>query len=247
MRNKGNPKLSNTMYYMYGRHAVLAALENSDRKIEKIFCTGEFFRFHQKIISDSKIVFEIVDHDFLIKILGVGQNHQGVAAKVHTIFTNNINDISFSKPNSRVVILDQITDPQNIGSIIRSAVAFGFDAIILPQDNSPLENATIAKIESGTIEHIKIIKVPNLKSAMDSLKKQGFWVIGFDGEAKTNLNKKLLTGKVALALGAEDKGLRRLTKETCDHIVKIPTTPNAESLNVANAASIAFYMAYSVD
>jgi 23S rRNA (guanosine2251-2'-O)-methyltransferase len=247
MRNKAITKLSNIMYYMYGRHAVLAALENSRRKIEKIFCTNEFFKTHQEIINKCMIDHEIVDFDFLNKILGTGQNHQGIAAKVYTIFTHDINEINFAASDCKVVVLDQITDPQNIGSIIRSAVAFGFDAIILPQDNSPMENATIAKIASGTLENIKIIKVPNLKSAIDILKKQGFWVIGFDGEATTNLNKKLLSGKIVLALGAEDKGLRRLTKENCDHIVKIPMTLKVESLNVANAASIAFYMAYSTD
>ncbi len=242
MKNRGNSKPTNVPYYMYGKHPVLAALQNPKRRIEKIFCTAEFARSNQIFLNKKDV--EIVELAFLTKILGPNQNHQGVAAKVHSIFLSNIHEINLSKPDCKIVVLDQISDPQNIGSIIRSAAAFGIEAIILPQDNSPQENATIAKISSGTLEQVKIVKVTNLKSAMESLKKEGFWIIGLDGEAKEVLDAKLLQGKVVIALGAEDKGLRRLTSETCDHLVKIPMSKTVESLNVASAASIVFYMSY---
>lgn len=242
MNNKSNLKPVNAPYYMYGRHPVLAALQNPERRIEKIFCTHEFSKTNQMLLKKRDI--EIVEAAHLTKILGPGQNHQGVAAMVHSIFLTNIHEVDLSNSNCKLVILDQISDPQNIGSIIRNAAAFGITAIILPQDNSPQETATIAKIASGTLEQVKIVKVTNLKSTMELLKKEGFWIIGFDGEADEVLSTKLLKGKVVISLGAEDKGLRRLTKETCDHLVKIPMSKTVESLNVSSAASIAFYLSF---
>ena len=242
MKNKGHSKSADRPYYMYGGHAVLAALQNPKRRIEKVFCTAEFARSNQIFLNNKDV--EIVDVVFLNKILGPNQNHQGIAAKVHSIFLSNIREINLSSPNCKLVVLDQISDPQNIGSIIRSAAAFGIEAIILPQDNSPQENATIAKIASGTLEQVKIVKVINLKSTMESLKEEGFWIIGLDEEAREVLSSKILQGKAVIALGAEDKGLRRLTSEACDHLVQIPMSKTVESLNVASAASIVFYMSY---
>jgi 23S rRNA (guanosine2251-2'-O)-methyltransferase len=242
MKNKNNLKPSNAPYHMYGKHCVLAALQNPNRRIEKIFCTQEFYKANQASFSNRDV--ELVEAAFLNKILGPGQNHQGIAAKVHSIFFDNIQKVDLSDPNCKLAILDQISDPQNIGSIIRSAAAFGITAIILPQDNSPYETASMAKISSGTIELVKIVKVTNLKSTMEFLKKEGFWIIGFDGEAEEVLNVKLMEGRVVISLGSEDKGLRRLTKEACDHLVQIPMSKTVESLNVASAASIAFYLSF---
>lgn len=242
MQNK-HTKSSNNYYYMYGKHAVFAALINPKRHIENIFCTQEIFTTNQALINKHK--YQIVTTDYLAKLLGHGVPHQGITAKVASIFSNDINDINFTNNNCRIVILDQITDPQNIGAIVRSAAAFEITAIIIPSDNAPDENAAIAKAASGTLELIKIIKVTNLKTAMERLKKEGFWLIGLDGKASEHLNSKLLTAKIAIALGSEDKGLRRLTKETCDYVVKIPTSSQVESLNVSNAASIIFYLTYT--
>lgn len=233
-------KNKSAFYYMYGRHSVIAALNNPRRYIEKVFCSQAVFDKDKKLISNFK--YEIGTTIFLTKILGQDQNHQGIVAKVAPIFSNNINDVNFTKENCRIVVLDQITDSQNIGAIIRSAVGFGIDAIIMPNDNSPEENSTIAKVASGTLELIKIIKVTNLRSTMEYLKKAGFWIIGLDSNAKESINKQLFSNKIVIALGAEDHGLRRLTKETCDYMVKIPISPQVESLNVANSATIAFYL-----
>jgi 23S rRNA (guanosine2251-2'-O)-methyltransferase len=229
-------------YYMYGKHPVLAALANSNRTIENIFCSQENFNANRALIIKYK--YQIVSTDFLNNLLGKDQTHQGIVAKVRWIFSDNLGDIDINKPNSRIVILDQITDPQNIGAIIRSAASFKIDAIIIPTDNSPVENATIAKTASGTLELIKIIKVINLKSTMEYLKKHGFWIIGLDGAAKESISAQLFSEKIAIVLGSEDKGLRRLTKETCDYIAKIPMSSKVESLNVANAAAIVFYLSY---
>lgn len=240
---KFNPSQSaKNTYYMYGKHASLAALMNSKRKIEYIYCIQNIYYQYNKIINKYK--YEIVDGNFLTKLVGLDHNHQGIILKLYSIFSDDINIINFEDPNCKIVILDQITDPQNIGAIIRSAAAFGIDSIILPNDNSPQESATIAKTACGTLELVKIIKVTNLKTTMDFLKTKGFWIIGLDSKADEILNKKLLTNKIAITLGSEDKGLRRLVKETCDHIVKISMNPMVESLNVANAASIVFHLAY---
>ncbi len=243
MQHKNSKKSSSDSYYMYGKHAVFAAMQNPNRYVEKLLCTQEILSGNHKFLNQHKP--EVATSEQLTKLAGANNPHQGIVAKVKTIFSNDIHDIDFSKANCRIAILDQVTDTQNIGAIIRSAAAFGIEAIILPQDNSPNENATIAKAASGNLEMVKIIKVINLKSTMELLKKKGFWIIGFDGESKEILNKNLLANKVAIVLGSEEKGMRRLTAETCDHLVKIPMVSTVESLNVSNAAAIAFYLTYA--
>lgn len=237
---KNKKKHLKDFYYLYGKHPAFAVLSNHNRQIENIYCTQEIFNIYKKLLANYS--YEIVTTEFLTKLLGPNSVHQGIALYTKTIFTNDIEDVDINNPSCRIAILDQITDPQNIGAIIRSAASFNINAIIMPSDNAPDENATIAKAASGSLELIQIIKVTNLKNAMEYLKKNGFWIIGLDGEATEYLNSKLLNNKVAIVLGAEDKGMRRLVKETCDYIVKIPMSNKVESLNVSNAAAIAFYL-----
>ncbi|WP_341788299.1 MULTISPECIES: 23S rRNA (guanosine(2251)-2'-O)-methyltransferase RlmB [unclassified Rickettsia] len=234
-----NKKLdSKNYYYIYGKHPVFSALNNPKRQIEDILCTQMIFDTNKKLISSKP--YKIVNNDVLSKLLE-NQTHQGIAAKVKPIFSYNIEDINIKNPKCKIAILDQITDPQNIGAIIRSAAAFNIDAIILPLDNSPNENGTIAKAACGTLELIKIIKVTNLNSCINYLKKHGFWVIGLTGEANDYFTDKLISDKIALIFGSEDKGMRRLVQENCDHLAKIPISDKVESLNVSNAASIIFH------
>lgn len=238
-------------YYMYGKHAVKAAMNNPKRRILQIFCTQEIWNEEHKLIS--RHPHQIVTVDFLTKSLQKQKDplkkhqqtntHQGIVAKVHTIFNYNIHTIDLQPSNCKIAILDQITDPQNVGTIIRSAAALNISAIIMPQDNTPNENATIAKAACGTLEFINIIKVVNIRTTIKYLKKQGFWLIGLDGNAEDDIKPELMRGKIAIALGSEEKGLRKLTKEHCDHLVKIPMLAKVESLNVASAATIAFYLA----
>lgn len=241
MRNK-KINLKNS-YYLFGKHPVFSALQNPKRHIENILCTKDVFNTHHDLINQHS--YTIVNSDYLSKILEGSQIHQGIAAKVKSIFSSNIEDIDIEKPNCKILILDQITDPQNIGAIIRSAAAFEVDALILPFDNSPDENGTIAKAASGTLELVKIIKVTNLRTLMEHLKNHDFWIIGLDGKASNYFHDKLLSNKIALVLGSEDKGLRRLVKETCDYLIKIPISNKVESLNVSNAASIILNMLYT--
>jgi 23S rRNA (guanosine2251-2'-O)-methyltransferase len=238
--NKFSKAPKDNKYIMYGKHSVLAALANKKRKIINIFCTPEIFKIHQKIISTHK--HEIVDKNFLTKILGANILHQGIAATVEPIFLNDINDVDISNNNCKIAILDQITDPQNIGSIIRSAASFEIDVVIMPSDNTPDENATIAKAASGSLEFVTIVKVVNLKNMIEYLKKHDFWIVGLDSGSNEFLTTEILQNKIAIVLGSEDTGLRRLTQEACDYLVKIPMSRQIESLNVSNAASIAFYL-----
>lgn len=225
---------------MHGKHTVFAALNNPKRVIKNILCTRDIFDSYKDIIS--KFSYEIVTNNELTQLLGVNIPHQGIAANIKSIFLSDIKDLDLSANNCKIVILDQVTDPQNIGAIIRSAASFNITAIVVPQDNAPDENSTIAKTASGCLELVQIIKVTNLKSTIDYLKKYGFWVIGLDGQATQQLDKKIFSDKIVIVLGSEDKGMRRLVKESCDHLVKIPISSKVESLNVSNAAAIAFYL-----
>ena len=140
-----------------------------------------------------------------------------------------------------VLILDQVTDPQNIGAIIRSAVAFNTLALILQDKNSPLENGAMDKAAAGMIEHLPIVRVTNLSRAIEQLKDAGFWTVGMDGYAQTTIDKLNKSGKTAIIMGSEGKGMRRLVEESCDISVKLPISPMTESLNVSTAAAIALY------
>lgn len=227
---------SNQSYYMHGKHAVISALKNPKRIIKQVLCTEESFNQNKQLISKYK--YDIVKDTALTKIIGQNQNHQGIVAQVFTVYTYDLTDLVFC---DKIAILDQITDPQNIGSIIRSAAAFNIEAIIMPIDNNPTENAAVAKAASGGLELVKIIKVTNLKSVIDHLKSNDFWIMGLDGRASDILDKSMYSKKIAFIFGSEDRGLRQLTKRSCDYLVKIPISKTMESLNVSNAAAIIFH------
>lgn len=232
--------LNKAQYYMYGQHAVIAAANNKDRIIKQVYCLQKQLPELQKKLPNTCI--EVVQNDFITKKIGKDQAHQGVIALVNTIFKNKIEDLDFSDNKDRVVILDQVSDPQNIGAIIRSAAAFGINKLILPSDNSPDENAGIAKAACGCLELMQIAKVTNIKNTIDKLKSLGFWVAGLDGNGTEDLNNVSTTEKLAIIIGSEGKGMRRLTSESCDFLIRIPIAEQVESLNASNAASIMFYL-----
>ena len=232
--------LTKGQYYMYGTHAVVAAANNKDRNIKQIYCLAKQADELKKKIPHLPI--EIVQNDFITKKIGKDQTHQGVIALVNTTFKSGIESTNLSSSKEKIAILDQISDPQNIGAIIRSAAAFGIRKIILPSDNAPDENATIAKIACGCLELVEIIKVTNLKSTIDRLKKKGFWIAGLDASGEKNTNTLTGIDKLAVIIGSEGKGMRRLTSESCDFLVQIPISENVESLNASNAASIIFFL-----
>jgi 23S rRNA (guanosine2251-2'-O)-methyltransferase len=237
-----NKQVFSKYYYIYGIHPSIAALKNPKRKVKEIICTtANFEKYRDLIVSHP---YKILEPGKIDEFLPEHSVHQGLAIKVEPLPNYNIEDIEDEAPNICLAILDQISDPHNIGAIIRSAAAFGVSAIILTDDNSPPENAIIAKSASGGLELVRVIRITNLSAAIKTLKKKGFWIIGLDSNTDKSFNSDIVTGKVAIALGAEGKGLRRLTKENCDFLAKIDMSNNTESLNVSNAAAIVFYETY---
>ncbi len=226
---------------IYGRHAVIAALKNPKRQINKILCTQENASEIQKQTS---FPFQIVERKEIDKLFSTETSHQGFVlfcSRLPNYSIEDIIDMSLKHNKCHILILDQVTDPQNIGTIIRSAVAFNTLAIVMQDKNSPLENGAMDKAAVGTIEHMPIARVTNLSRAIEQLKKANFWTIGMDGYATTTIDKINKSGKTAIVMGSEGKGMRRLIEESCDISVKLQISPLTESLNVATAASIALY------
>lgn len=238
---KNTKSANNNQLIIYGRHAVSAALKNPKRKISKILCTSDVADEIRKI---SKIAPQVVARKDLDKLLGNEAVHQGFAlfcSRLEDITMDELLELAEKKSDCHVLILDQVTDPQNIGAIIRSAVAFDTLALIMQDKNSPLESGAMDKAAAGMTEHLPIVRVVNLARALEQLKQHGFWTIGMDGYAETTIDQLKKGGKNAIVMGSEGKGMRRLIEEGCDVAVRLPISEKTESLNVATAAAIALY------
>ncbi|MFM7345621.1 MAG: 23S rRNA (guanosine(2251)-2'-O)-methyltransferase RlmB [Tagaea sp.] len=237
--------------WLYGIHPVLAALANPRRKILRIAIQREvdaqlgpkleaLAESHPLGLPDA----EILDREQIDRLMPRGAVHQGLAALVQGLDDPQLDDIvraTEGQDAARVVVLDQVTDPHNVGAILRSCAGFGVAAVICPERHSPGATAVMAKAASGALERVPFVRVVNLARALEHLKKAGYWCVGLAGEAQTQLHEADMTGKIALVVGAEGEGLRRLTRENCDLLVRIPIDKGTESLNVSNAAAIALY------
>lgn len=232
--SKKNPPL-----YLYGFHAVTSALHNPARTIIEIWTTKDNQDEIKPIISN-KIPLKIVDKQSIDRLFQTHTPHQNIIAKCKPLDGEDLTALP-PKGASSVVVLDQVTDPHNVGAIIRSAVAFGADAIILPKDRSATENGAMAKAASGGLDIIPLIYVTNIARTLEQLKELDYFCVGLSGHTKTYLHDTNLQGRIAFVFGAEGKGMRRLVQETCDLMAKIPISPKMESLNVANCASITLY------
>lgn len=243
---KNNQNKSDSLY-LYGRHPVSAAIFNAKRQITALYATSEtaseLIILCQKAHRNPSLI-KILERRELERMLPTDAVHQGFAAQVKELdgwTLEDICDLADDRENCHLLILDQVTDPQNIGAIIRSCVAFDTMALIVQDKNSPTESGAMAKASAGMIEHLPIVRVTNLARAVETLKKSGFWVIGMDGYAQTTIDKIDKSGKIAIIMGSEGKGMRRLIEESCDSTVRLSISEKVESLNVATAAAITLY------
>ena len=237
-----NHTSSSNELIIYGRHAVISALKNPNRRIKKLQITED----NKKEIDalGLNISYQITERKDIDKLFPKDAVHQGFALHTSRLESNALEDLialSKNKDKCHILILDQVSDPQNIGAIIRSCAAFNTLGLIVQDKNSPLETASMVKASAGTIEFLPICRTTNLNRAIEKLKDNDFWVIGMDGYATTTIDKMNKQGKTAIVMGSEGKGMRRLVEENCDSTVKLPISENVESLNVSTAAAIALY------
>ncbi|MEC9292062.1 MAG: 23S rRNA (guanosine(2251)-2'-O)-methyltransferase RlmB [Pseudomonadota bacterium] len=234
---KGAPKKSggggSGTSWLIGRHAVEAVLAQGKRDVLELLATDqqaewiEHYGFRPVILKKQEF-----DNKF------EGRPHQGVAARVAPLPELFIEDVLESDV---LLVLDQVTDPHNLGACLRSADAFGCGAVLVPSYNSAGVSDVVAKAASGALETVPLVQAGNMNRAIEKLQKAGFWVVGLAGEATETLSEKRLTGKIALVMGSEGEGIRDLVAKTCDDLAKIPMVGSVESLNVSVSSGIALY------
>lgn len=226
---------------LWGKHAVSAALDNPARRILKAWATREAAGFMQ---FPGEVAVTLADVADLGRLVPNDAPHQGVVIEVEPLEDIWLGDaLADAAERSILLVLDQVTDPHNLGAILRSAAAFGAVAIVTQDRHSPPESGVVAKAASGALERVPWVRVVNLARALEDISEAGFWRIGLTGDAETDLREALGPSRVALVLGAEGPGLRPNTREHCDALARLPINDAIESLNVSNAAAVALYAA----
>jgi 23S rRNA (guanosine2251-2'-O)-methyltransferase len=233
------PQLQAEQVFLYGLHTVRAAIDNPERKLIKLSVTQNAFA-RLDIGEPSILPFPVgfVSPPDIDKILGPEAIHQGVMLETRPLPVRRLEAL---KDNPLLLVLDQVTDPHNVGAIMRSAVAFGAGAIVTTQRHSPTESGVLAKSASGALELIPYIQITNLADALGELHKLGFRTIGLDSEGPAPLEETLAGERIALVLGSEGKGIRQKTRETVTDLARLDMPGAIKSLNVSNAAAIALY------
>lgn len=226
---------------LYGIHTVRAAIDNPRRKIVRMLVTRNAAeRLELGDLSALPFPAELVEPRDIDKLTGSEAVHQGVVIEAKPLTPKPLDALGDTK---LVVVLDQVTDPHNVGAIMRSAVAFGAGALVTTSRHSPTESGVLAKSASGALEHIDMIEVKNLADALGRLHEAGFQTIGLDSDGPAEMEKTFAGGKIALVLGAEGKGLRQKTRETVTALARLDMPGAIRSLNVSNAAAVAMYAA----
>lgn len=229
------------LVHLYGLHTVRAALANPARKVRSMMVTRNAAeRLELGSVESLPFPTRIVEPRDIDKITGSDAVHQGVLIEADPLRPKRLEALG---DTSLVLVLDQVTDPHNVGAILRSAVAFGAGALITTNRHSPTESGVLAKSASGALEHIDHIEVRNLAEALGSLHQAGFQTVGLDSEGPAELEKTFAAPKIALVLGAEGKGLRQKTRDTVTALARLDMPGAIRSLNVSNAAAIAMYAA----
>lgn len=236
---------------LYGRHTVLAAME-SDRQLNRVWIIPRLFydsRF-RTLLLEAKGKGTVIDEvdNFRLNQLTQGGNHQGIAAQIAPYRYRDLDELIQQAKASAVdpvlVILDSITDPQNLGSIIRTAEAFGAQGLIMPQRRAVGITSTVMKVAAGALENFPVARVVNLSRALEELKSAGFWIYGTVAGQGKAIDQIELRGALGLVIGSEGQGLSLLTQRHCDHLISIPLGGKTPSLNAAIAAAIGLYEVY---
>ena len=227
--------------WLYGHHAVAAALANPQRRLRRLLLTEEAeASLTRRMPPPWPVAPERVERARLEHLLGRDVVHQGVALLADPLASAGLAQ-TLERPGP-ILVLDQVSDPRNVGAILRSAAAFGVAAVIAQDRNAPDETGALAKAASGALERVPLLRAVNIARTLIALKAAGCWVVGLDGDAGAALSGRALAERrVVLVLGAEGEGLRRLTRDTCDELAGLAMPGGMESLNVAAAAAIALY------
>ena len=238
--------MANTNFFIVGKHPVIEALKNPKRKVIRLFLTEESKKNihrvspNKNLIKDVKVFFktkkELDKYCKNEQIL-----HQGYVAEVERLEEKNLKEFIKNKVNVTLACLDGVTDPRNIGSVIRSAASFNIDGIIVKERQFPESSKSMYKASSGSIEYTNIFKVANINSTLKFLREKNFWVYGFSSEGSEDFTKCDWKGKNVLLFGSEGAGLKEKTSKYIDYPVKIIIDEKIESLNIANSASVVFF------
>lgn len=237
-------------HWIYGRHAVTAALANPLRRVRRFLCLRETIEEAALLLAEARATerpprAEPVERHALEALLPREAVHQGLALEAAPLEAADLEDILAAIPSEGapqiLLLLDQVTDPHNVGAILRSAAAFAALAVVVPEHGAPPITGALAKAASGAIETVPLVRVTNLARTLDRIKQERFWCIGLDSEASDSLAAIDLPERIALVLGAEGAGLRRLVREQCDYLARLETRGALHSLNVSNAAAVALY------
>jgi 23S rRNA (guanosine2251-2'-O)-methyltransferase len=225
---------------LYGWHTVVAALANPQRRIRRLYATENAVRRLATEGVQPPVPPDLVRPDAIAARLGPDAVHNGLLAEADALPSPEIDEI---ETGGIVLVLDQITDPHNVGAILRTAAGFAVAAVVTTARHSPEATGVLAKSASGALEYVPIVTVQNLARALAALKERGFLLVGLDSSGGSDINELALRGPLALVLGAEGKGLRQLTRATCDHVARLDLPGAIKSLNVSNAAALALYLA----
>ena len=238
--------------WIYGRHAVAAALANPERRWYRLAVLTEREQEARTLIAIAAAArrgngepIRVFDRDDFAALLPEGAVHQGLALAVEPLVEPDLEDVlrrvATLLGRSVILLLDQVTDPHNVGAVLRSANAFGALAVVLPMHGAPPVTGALAKAASGALEIVPLVRVVNLAHALDRLKAAAFWICGLDETASQTLAALDLGERVALVLGSEGGGMRRLVRERCDYLARLPTRIQQSTINVSNAAAVALY------
>lgn len=228
-------KNTNTIW-LYGKHACFAALHNPNRRCHELLLLQQNHdKYAKEIPTRVKVI--ITDRHTIEKKLPQDAVHQGIALRVDPLPLASIYDIT----QGPLIMLDHVTDPHNVGAILRTCAAFGAAGVIVTKNNCPNESGVLAKSACGALEMVPIIRVANLDQTIRTLQSEGFWCYGLSGNAPTSIGSAKFDAKTLFIFGAEGLGLRDLTIKRCDYLIKLPIHPQMESLNVSNAVAITLY------